>query len=109
MRIFVTATTALLLLTGAALAADPPVVALTIKDHKFAPAEVHVKAGQATMLQITNADGTAEEFESGKLGVEKVVVGGGTIKLRLRPLAPGRYGFFGDYHQDTAQGVVVAE
>lgn len=98
----------LLLAAGAARADDLPTVKLGIKDHRFVPAEVQVKAGQPTMLEITNQDATPEEFESGKLALEKVVVGGGTIKLRLRPLGPGRYNFFGDYHQDTAQGVIVA-
>jgi hypothetical protein len=29
--------------------------------------------------------------------------------VRLRPLAPGRYPFAGEYHSDTAQGVMIAE
>ncbi|MGA7373007.1 MAG: hypothetical protein WBW37_10370 [Methyloceanibacter sp.] len=29
--------------------------------------------------------------------------------MRLRPLDPGRYPFMGEYHSDTAQGVVIAE
>jgi len=29
--------------------------------------------------------------------------------VRLRPLSPGRYPFMGEYHSQTAQGVVVAE
>ena len=29
--------------------------------------------------------------------------------IRLRPLAPGKYPFMGEYHAATAQGVVVAE
>jgi hypothetical protein len=29
--------------------------------------------------------------------------------VRLRPLAPGRYAFMGEYHSDTAKGVVIAE
>jgi hypothetical protein len=29
--------------------------------------------------------------------------------VRLRPLDPGRYPFMGEYHEDTAQGVVIAE
>jgi Cupredoxin-like domain len=101
---------------GLALALGPsagadelPTVPITIKDHRFVPAEVHVKTGQPTFLEVTNEDATAEEFESGKLAIEKVVVAGGKVKIRLRPLGPGRYTFFGDYHQDTAQGVIVSE
>jgi len=37
------------------------------------------------------------------------VTGGGRIRVRLPPLAPGRYPFFGDFHPDTAQGAVIAD
>ena len=94
---------------GPSLADNIKTFEVTIKDHKFSPSEIHVPAGQATSLIIKNEDVTAEEFESDALKVEKVVVGGGTGKVRLRPLAPGRYPFMGEYHSDTAQGVVIAE
>jgi hypothetical protein len=29
--------------------------------------------------------------------------------IKLRPLRPGRYPFTGEFHPDTANGVVVAE
>ncbi len=29
--------------------------------------------------------------------------------IRVRPLGPGRYAFMGEFHQDTAQGVLVSE
>ena len=45
------------------------------------------------------------EARSRHPGLEKVIGGG----LRLRPLDPGRYLFIGEYHEDTAQGVVIAE
>jgi hypothetical protein len=41
--------------------------------------------------------------------VEKVVGGGDQGIVRLRPLAPGRYDFMGEYHSETAKGVVIAE
>ncbi len=43
------------------------------------------------------------------LRVEKVVAGGASTTLRIRPLSPGRYRFFGDYHEDTAEGFLVVE
>jgi plastocyanin len=98
-----------LVLGAGARAADLPVIPVTIKDHHFDPAEIHVKAGQPTILQVTNADGTAEEFESGQLAIEKVIAPGATAKVRLRPLGPGRYNFIGEYHEDTAKGVIVSE
>jgi hypothetical protein len=83
--------------------------ALTLKDHRFTPAEIHVKANTPSLIALTNSDSTAEEFDSSALHVEKVVPAGGTGVLRLPPLAPGRYPFMGEYHSDTAQGVVISE
>jgi plastocyanin len=88
---------------------DPVPVEMTLKDHQFSPAEIHVKAGQRTVIDLHNEDATAEEFDSSALGVEKVVGGGKSGTVRLRALDPGRYPFMGEYHSDTAQGVVVVE
>jgi len=98
---------AILFCTAPALA-DAPIL-LKIKDHRFTPAEIHVKANQPNLIVMTNDDATAEEFDSTSLKVEKVVPGHDSGKIRIRPLAPGRYPFMGEYHSDTAQGVVVAE
>jgi hypothetical protein len=80
-----------------------------LRDHRFSPAEIHVKANAPAQILLTNADSTAEEFDSSSLHVEKVVAGGSKGIVRLAPLPPGRYPFMGEYHADTAQGVVVAE
>jgi hypothetical protein len=91
-------------------AADAPApIDLTVKDHKFDPAEIHVKAGQPAVINMHNQDPTAEEFDSDSLGVEKVIPGGRSGVVRLHPLEPGRYPFMGEYHSDTAKGVVIAE
>jgi plastocyanin len=82
---------------------------LVIRDHKFEPAELVVPAGTKIKLLIENQDATPEEFESNELNREKVVVGKGTITVILGPLDVGRYPFFGDFHQETAQGVVVVK
>jgi plastocyanin len=84
-------------------------IEVTIKDHRFTPAEIHVPAGKPAVLNIKNEDATAEEFDSSPLKVEKVIGGGNEGTVRLRPLEPGRYPFMGEYHSDTAQGVVIAE
>lgn len=102
-------TTLLLGLARVAAAADPATITIAIHDHRFEPAEVHVQAGQPAILVIDNQDATAEEFESDALKVEKVVPAGKSVTVRLRALKPGRYTFVGEYHQKTAQGVVVAE
>lgn len=82
---------------------------VTIKDHRFTPAEIHVPAGQPATLNVKNEDATAEELESHELKIEKVIAGGTSGTVRLRPLDPGKYPFIGEYHEDTAKGVIVAE
>ena len=89
--------------------ADDAVVEVRIKDHRFTPSELHVPSGTAVRLVIINEDPTAEEFDSHALKVEKVIAGGKSGSVRIRALAPGRYPFVGEYHEDTAKGVVVAD
>ena len=92
-----------------ALAAEPPEVLLVIKNHRFEPAEVKVPAGQRVKLTVQNQDSTPEEFESHSLNREKVVPGGAKASIFIGPLKPGRYTFYGEYNEKTAQGAVVAE
>ena len=92
-----------------ALAEDAAPIPVALKDHRFSPSEIHVKANMPAQILLTNSDGTAEEFDSSALHVEKVVPAGTKGIVRLAPLAPGRYPFMGEYHSSTAQGVVVAE
>ncbi|MEJ2106823.1 MAG: cupredoxin domain-containing protein [Acidiferrobacteraceae bacterium] len=92
----------------AAQAADEPYL-ITIKDHKFEPARLEVPAGKKIRLKVKNLDSTVEEFESYTLNVEKLVPGGAEVTVYVRPLKPGEYKFFGEFHQKTAQGVVVAK
>jgi plastocyanin len=82
---------------------------LTLKNHRFTPSEIRVKAGTTNDIILKNEDATADEFDSESLKTEKVVAGHATGKIRLRPLAPGRYPFMGEFHAKTAQGVVIAE
>ena len=96
-------------IVGAAAADEPLRIAVTLKDHVFAPAEIHVPAGRPTILIVTNQDAGPEEFDSSALKVEKVIVGGTYATIRLRPLGPGRYPFMGEFHPDTAKGVVISQ
>lgn len=89
-------------------AADEP-LHLAIKDHRFAPDHLEAPAGVKFRLLVRNDDATAEEFESNDLRREKIVAAGQEITVSLGPLEPGEYRFFGDFHKDTAQGVLVAK
>jgi high-affinity iron transporter len=93
--------------TPSARADDLPI--LLFHNHRFEPARIEVPAHQKFRLQVKNTDDTADEFESVDLNREKLVAPGQTITVFLGPLDPGEYKFFGDFHQDTAQGVMVAK
>jgi len=101
--------TAGLALGAESVAAQEEDVQVVIRDHKFVPAEVTVTAGKKFKLIVENQDATAEEFDSYELNREKVVPAKGRITIFIGPLAPGRYPFFGDYHKDTAKGVLIAK
>ena len=92
-----------------ALAADDAASMIVIKDHRFAPAELHVPAGKRITLTVDNQDTTPEEFEAKTLHIEKVIPGGSKGVVRFGPLAKGTYAFSGEFHEDTAQGKVIAE
>jgi hypothetical protein len=81
-------------------------VTVSVKNHRFLPAEIHAPAKVPIELHVKNLDPTPMEFESVSLRVEKVVTGNGQGTIRLRPLEPGRYNFFDDFHQET-NGVLV--
>jgi hypothetical protein len=92
----------------AAHAQEAASVSVSIKNHRFQPAEVRAPANRPLLLHVRNLDATAMEFESVTLRVEKVVAANGEGVIRLRPLAPGRYKFFDDFNQ-AAMGVLVVE
>jgi hypothetical protein len=81
----------------------------SIKNHRFQPSELKAPANRPVTLTVRNLDPTPEEFESRTLRVEKVVAGNSEITIQLRPLSPGRYRFYGDFNQATAQGALIAE
>ena len=101
----------LLLPLATAVAADtePPTFQIAISEHKFEPAELEVPANVKIKLVIENRDASPEEFESYELNREKIVPGKGTITVFVGPLKPGKYPFFGEFHQDTAQGALIAK
>lgn len=92
----------------AAIAADADFT-LVIKDHRFQPAELTIPAGKKIKLIVDNQDPTPEEFESYQLNREKLVSGKSSTTVYIGPLEPGRYPFFGDFNQATAQGVIIAK
>ena len=106
MRLLLFALFAVLGTSSQALAEE---FSLTIKDHRFEPAELQVPAGQAFTLNVTNQDSSPEEFESDDLDIEKVIPGGQSAVIKVEPLDAGRYDFYGEYHEDSAKGAIIAK
>lgn len=98
----------LLLLPLVASAADADFT-LVIKDHRFQPSELSVPAGKKIKLLIDNKDTTPEEFESHSLNREKVIAGNSTAIIYIGPLESGRYSFYGEFNEATAQGAIIAK
>lgn len=82
---------------------------IVIKDHRFDPAEITVPAGKKLKLLVENHDATPEEFESHSLKREKVIAGNSSARITIGPLKPGRYKFFGEFNEATAQGAIIAK
>ena len=100
----------IVLLTISSLAvAEMPVFELHIKDHLFNPVELVIPAGVKVKLLVKNQDATPEEFESHELNREKIIPGNSEATVYVGPLDPGTYGFFGEFHMDTAQGKLIAK
>ena len=96
----------ILLFAGSAFAQQPAHVSISIKNHRFEPAQISAPANVPILLTVKNLDPTPMEFESVSLRVEKIVTGNSSGLVRLRPLSPGSYKFFDDFHQ-SANGVLV--
>jgi hypothetical protein len=107
-RCFIVAALALI---GAPLAhaQDATTLSIALKGHRFVPAELTAPADKPLVIEVSNQDPTPSEFESKSLRVEKVVAGGAKISVQIRALAPGRYRFFDDYHEDTTEGFLVVK
>ncbi len=97
------------LMAGGAPARADDLPILLFHNHRFEPDHIQVPANAKFQLHVKNTDDSADEFESVDLNREKLVAPGETITVFLGPLSPGEYKFFGDFHQDTAQGVLVAK
>ena len=82
---------------------------LTLKNHKFSPADMVLPQGKRLKLTIINQDKTPAEFESDDLDVEKVVAGGQSISVFVGPLKPGSYSFYDEYHEDESEASLTVK
>ena len=92
---------------GGLSAQESAAVAISVKGHQFEPAQVNAPANKPLAIRVRNLDNAPMEFESKSLRVEKVIAAGGEGVVNVRALAPGRYEFFDDFHQQTRGFLVV--
>ena len=97
---------AILLHSGPSFA-QQATVSISVKSHQFQPAEIHAPANTSLAISVKNLDAAPMEFESVSLRVEKVIAAGSTGVVNVRPLSPGRYEFYDDFHQETRGFLVV--
>jgi len=91
------------------MAADMPVYNMTTKDGHFTPDTFEVPAGKKFKIVMKNDGSGPEEFESSDLHREKVAMPGQSVEILLGPLKAGIYGFYGEFHPETAKGKIVAK
>ena len=100
--------TAVLFASEHAKAQQSASVAISVKDHRFQPSQISAPDNRPISIRVKNLDSAPMEFESNSLRVEKVIAAGSEGVVNVRALAPGRYEFFDDFHQQT-RGVLVVE
>ena len=95
---------------------NPPCVVLVAKqasDNEIFECGEHnyfgiMKSCGPISIRVKNLDSAPMDFESVSLRVEKVIAPSSEGVVNVRALAPGRYEFFDDFHQQT-RGVLVVE
>jgi uncharacterized cupredoxin-like copper-binding protein len=89
-----------------ARAEDTVTLSIVMQNHQFVPAELHAPAGKPIAIHVKNENDIVSEFESGDLHFEKIVPAGSEAVVYVRPLQPGRYNFYDDFHHAT-QGYLI--
>jgi hypothetical protein len=90
--------------------ADTPTFKIEFHDGKISPLRTEVPAHQEFKVEFDNTGSTAAEFESHVLHKEKVLAANSRSVLVFRPLSPGEYAFFDDFHPSSGpEPVLVAK
>jgi plastocyanin len=107
---------ALALLAGLLLAApatatqaDETAFNLTLKDHRFTPAELTIPANTRVRFVVKNVDPTPAEFESDQFRAEKILPAGQEVSFFVGPLKPGTYEFHDEYHENESKSRLIVK
>ena len=108
-RLLSCAAALLLAVAHPAVAEDMITYEVTLTEQTFTPAEIKVPAGKPFIIKMKNANAAPAEFEAKDMQIEKVVAGNSEVVARVKALAPGKYLFVDEYHEDVAKGFVIVE
>ena len=92
-----------------ARAGDTATYDLVLEGTTFKPAELHVKAGEAFVINFNNTNAAPAELESIDLKIEKIAPAKSTISVRVLPADAGTYTFVDEFQEDVAKGTIIAE
>jgi len=82
---------------------------ITIKDHVFYPDILEIPQNKKIRLIISNKDDTIEEFESLDLRRERIIPPMKETSIIIGPLNSGKYSYMGEFHQETAKGLILVK
>ena len=91
-----------------AQAADPT-FSLTLKDHRFTPAEVTIPANTRVRFLVKNLDATPAEFEGINFKAEKIIPAGKEATILIGPLKAGTYEFFDEFHGAASKSRLIVQ
>jgi len=95
-------------LASSAFAADAAFT-LSLKDHKFSPAELTIPANTKVKITLKNLDKTTAEFISDDFKGGKLVEGGKEASFFIGPLKPGHYEFHDEYHEAASKSRLIVK
>lgn len=87
--------------------ADEAPVEWTLKGSNFDPPILTIEAKSTFTLRFINTNVAQAELECKGLKIEKPVVAGGTIMVRVLNPKPGTYDCVDEPHEDVAKGQIV--
>lgn len=89
--------------------AQEAAVSLSLKDHRFTPAEVTIPADTKVRLTVKNLDATPAEFESDDFKAEKIIPAGHEVVVMIPALKPGVYEFHDEYNEDASKSRLIVK
>ena len=87
--------------------ADDPAIVWTLKGATFDPSPLVIETKGDFTLKFINTNPAPAELECKGLKIEKPVVAGGTIVVRVLNPKPGTYDCVDEPHEDVAKAQII--